>query len=116
MSHIILKVKSKGFVHYDDLVNFANTQTSSLMSSCLSMSVIYNIEGASHQRIIMKGAFYLADSIGIAPAVLRGKMMFSIEQQKKVCESARPNDKVGMATWFMGWQGRDCVLRKLHQP
>merc|ERR1712023_15554 len=46
---------------------------------------------------IEQGTLRPGDVIGIVPSGLKGKKMFSIEQHKKVLESAGPGNSVGMS-------------------
>ena len=65
----------------------------------LPVSNIYNIKGVGQIicGTVEQGTLRPGDVIGIAPAGLTGKKMFSIEQHKKVLESAGPGDSVGMS-------------------
>merc|ERR1712054_291266 len=46
---------------------------------------------------VEQGTLRPGDVIGIVPSGLKGKKMFSIEQHKKVLESAGPGNSVGMS-------------------
>merc|ERR1711937_757261 len=65
----------------------------------LPISNIYNIKGVGQIicGTIEQGTLRPGDVIGIVPSGLTGKKMFSIEQHKKVLESAGPGNSVGMS-------------------
>jgi elongation factor 1-alpha len=65
----------------------------------LPVSNVYNIKGVGQiiAGTIEQGTLKPGDVIGITPAGLTGKKMFSIEQHKKVLESAGPGNSVGMS-------------------
>jgi elongation factor 1-alpha len=65
----------------------------------LPVSNIYNIKGVGQIicGTIEQGTLRPGDVIGIAPSGLSGKKMFSIEQHKKVLDSAGPGNSVGMS-------------------
>jgi elongation factor 1-alpha len=70
----------------------------------LPVSNIYNIKGVGQIicGTIEQGTLRPGDIIGIAPSGLTGKKMFSIEQHKKVLESAGPGNSVGMSIKGIG--------------
>merc|ERR1712146_278883 len=65
----------------------------------LPISNIYNIKGVGQIicGTIEQGTLRPGDLIGIVPSGLKGKKMFSIEQHKKVLESAGPGNSVGLS-------------------
>mmetsp|Transcript_18199 Transcript_18199/g.52070 ORF Transcript_18199/g.52070 Transcript_18199/m.52070 type:complete len:453 (+) Transcript_18199:65-1423(+) len=65
----------------------------------LPVSNVYNIKGVGQiiAGTIEQGTLRPGDVIGITPAGLTGKKMFSIEQHKKVLDSAGPGNSVGMS-------------------
>merc|ERR1712177_36104 len=65
----------------------------------LPISNIYNIKGVGQIicGTVEQGTLRPGDIIGIVPCNLKGKKMFSIEQHKKVLESAGPGNSVGMS-------------------
>jgi elongation factor 1-alpha len=65
----------------------------------LPISNIYNIKGVGQIicGTIEQGTLRPGDIVGIAPSGLTGKKMFSIEQHKKVLDSAGPGNSVGMS-------------------
>merc|ERR1712137_924364 len=65
----------------------------------LPISNIYNIKGVGQiiAGTIEQGTIRPGDVIGIVPSGLTGKKVFSIEQHKKVLESAGPGNSVGMS-------------------
>merc|ERR1719150_1978521 len=65
----------------------------------LPISTVYNIKGVGQIicGTVEQGTLRPGDIIGIAPTGLKGKKMFSIEQHKKVLESAGPGNSVGMS-------------------
>jgi len=70
----------------------------------LPVSNIYNIKGVGQIicGTVEQGTLRPGDVIGFAPAGLTGKKMFSIEQHKKVLESAGPGNSVGMSIKGIG--------------
>lgn len=70
----------------------------------LPVSNIYNIKGVGQIicGTIEQGTLRPNDIIGIAPAGLTGKKMFSIEQHKKTLDSAGPGNSVGMSIKGIG--------------
>merc|ERR1712007_206184 len=65
----------------------------------LPISTIYNIKGVGQIicGTVEQGTVRPGDQIGIAPSGLKGKKIFSIEQHKKVLESAGPGNSVGLS-------------------
>eukprot|EP00934_Nitzschia_sp_Nitz4_P004260 Nitzschia sp. Nitz4//scaffold186_size43309//41285//42646//NITZ4_007326-RA/size43309-processed-gene-0.11-mRNA-1//-1//CDS//3329539785//4250//frame0 len=65
----------------------------------LPISNIYNIKGVGMiiAGTVEQGTARPGDVIGIVPSGLTGKKIFSIEQHKKVLESAGPGNSVGMS-------------------
>ena len=65
----------------------------------LPVSNVYNIKGVGQiiAGTIEQGTLRPGDVIGITPAGLVNKKMFSIEQHKKVLDSAGPGNSVGMS-------------------
>ena len=65
----------------------------------LPISNIYNIKGVGQIicGTIEQGTLRPGDIVGIVPSGLTGKKMFSIEQHKKVLDSAGPGNSVGMS-------------------
>jgi elongation factor 1-alpha len=70
----------------------------------LPVSNIYNIKGVGQIicGTVEQGTLRPGDIIGIAPSGLSGKKMFSIEQHKKVLDSAGPGNSVGMSIKGIG--------------
>merc|ERR1711976_149260 len=64
----------------------------------------YNIKGVGQiiAGTIEQGTIRPGDVVGIAPSGLTGKKVFSIEQHKKVLESAGPGNSVGMSIRGIG--------------
>jgi elongation factor 1-alpha len=65
----------------------------------LPISNIYNIKGVGQiiAGTVEQGTLRPGDVIGVAPAGLTGKKVFSIEQHKKVLEAAGPGSSVGLS-------------------
>merc|ERR1712137_235570 len=65
----------------------------------LPISNIYNIKGVGQIicGTVEQGTIKPGDVIGIVPTGLKGKKIFSIEQHKKVLDSAGPGNSVGMS-------------------
>merc|ERR1711971_1307241 len=65
----------------------------------LPVSTVYNIKGVGQIicGTVEQGTLRPGDVIGITPSGLKNKKMFSIEQHKKVLESAGPGNSVGMS-------------------
>jgi elongation factor 1-alpha len=94
------KVKITGFTLLEALNNFITPPTRfPLLPLRLPISTVYNIKGVGQIicGTIEQGTLRPGDVIGIAPSGLRNKKMFSIEQHKKVLESAGPGNSVGMS-------------------
>merc|ERR1712228_280650 len=94
------KQKATGFTLVEALDNFI-TPPKRFPDAPLRLPVsnIYNIKGVGQIicGTIEQGTLRPGDVIGFAPAGLTGKKMFSIEQHKKVLESAGPGNSVGMS-------------------
>jgi elongation factor 1-alpha len=94
------KVKITGFTLLEALNNFITPPTRfPLLPLRLPISTVYNIKGVGQIicGTVEQGTLRPGDVIGIAPSGLRNKKMFSIEQHKKVLESAGPGNSVGMS-------------------
>jgi elongation factor 1-alpha len=65
----------------------------------LPVSNIYNIKGVGQiiAGTVEQGTLRPGDVVGIAPSGLSGKKVFSIEQHKKVLDSAGPGSSVGIS-------------------
>eukprot|EP00339_Tiarina_fusa_P003005 CAMPEP_0117069756 /NCGR_PEP_ID=MMETSP0472-20121206/48953_1 /TAXON_ID=693140 ORGANISM="Tiarina fusus, Strain LIS" /NCGR_SAMPLE_ID=MMETSP0472 /ASSEMBLY_ACC=CAM_ASM_000603 /LENGTH=302 /DNA_ID=CAMNT_0004792477 /DNA_START=39 /DNA_END=945 /DNA_ORIENTATION=- len=65
----------------------------------LPVSNIYNIKGVGQiiAGTVEQGTIRPGDVVGITPSGLGGKKVFSIEQHKKVLDSAGPGSSVGMS-------------------
>merc|ERR1719390_405840 len=65
----------------------------------LPISNIYNIKGVGQIicGTIEQGTLRPGDQVGFVPSNLKGKKIFSIEQHKKVLESAGPGNSVGLS-------------------
>merc|ERR1712232_693225 len=65
----------------------------------LPVSTVHNIKGVGQIicGTVEQGTLRPGDVIGITPSGLKNKKMFSIEQHKKVLESAGPGNSVGMS-------------------
>lgn len=65
----------------------------------LPISDIYNIKGVGQiiAGTVEQGTLRPGDIVGIAPAGLTGKKVFSIEQHKKILEYAGPGNSVGIS-------------------
>merc|ERR1712226_1660152 len=99
------KVKVTGFTLYDALNNFIVPPVRLPdVPLRLPVSNIYNIKGVGQIicGTIEQGTLRPGDVIGIVPSGLTGKKMFSIEQHKKVLESAGPGNSVGMSIKGIG--------------
>jgi elongation factor 1-alpha len=70
----------------------------------LPISDIYNIKGVGKiiAGTVLQGTLRPGDVVGIAPAGLSGKKVFSIEQHKKVLESAGPGNSIGISVKGIG--------------
>merc|ERR1711915_669667 len=94
------KKKVTGFTIVDALNNFIVPPTRLPDAPLrLPISNIYNIKGVGQIicGTVEQGTLRPGDVIGIAPCGLKNKKMFSIEQHKKVLESAGPGNSVGMS-------------------
>lgn len=65
----------------------------------LPISNIYNIKGVGQIicGTVEQGTLRPGDIVGMVPCNLKGKKIFSIEQHKKVLESAGPGNSVGLS-------------------
>jgi len=94
------KKKVTGFTLVECLNNFIKPPKREPDAALrLPISNIYNIKGVGQIicGTIEQGTLRPGDVIGIVPSGLKGKKMFSIEQHKKVLESAGPGNSVGMS-------------------
>jgi elongation factor 1-alpha len=94
------KVKVTGFTILDALNNFITPpERFPDLPLRLPISTVYNIKGVGQIicGTVEQGTLRPGDIIGISPTGLTGKKMFSIEQHKKVLESAGPGNSVGMS-------------------
>jgi len=94
------KVKVTGKTILDALNNFITPPVRHPDAALrLPISTVYNIKGVGQIicGTVEQGTLRPGDQIGIAPSGLKGKKMFSIEQHKKVLESAGPGNSVGMS-------------------
>jgi elongation factor 1-alpha len=94
------KVKVTGKTILDALNNFITPPVRHPDAPLrLPISTVYNIKGVGQIicGTVEQGTLRPGDVIGIAPSGLKGKKMFSIEQHKKVLESAGPGNSVGMS-------------------
>jgi len=94
------KTAITGFTLVDALNNFIKPPTRLPDAPLrLPISNVYNIKGVGmiYAGTVEQGTLRPGDIIGIAPAGLKGKKMFSIEQHKKSLESAGPGNSVGMS-------------------
>jgi len=94
------KVVIKGFTILDALNNFITPpKREPLAPLRLPVSTVYEIKGVG--KIICgtveQGTLRPGDVVGLTPSGLKNKKMFSIEQHKKVIESAGPGNSVGMS-------------------
>ena len=99
------KEKITGFTLYDALNDYIEPPERKPNDPLrLPISNIYNIKGVGQIicGTIEQGTLRPGDVVGIAPAGLKGKKMFSIEQHKKVLESAGPGNSVGMSIKGIG--------------
>lgn len=89
-----------GFTLYDALEDFIKPPKR-LPDAPLRMPVsnIYNVKGVGQiiAGTVEQGTIRPGDIVGIAPAGLTGKRIFSIEQHKKVLDHAGPGNSVGMS-------------------
>jgi elongation factor 1-alpha len=99
------KVVITGFTLYEALNNYIVPPTRMPDAPLrLPISNIYNIKGVGQIicGTVEQGTLRPGDVIGIAPAGLTNKKMFSIEQHKKVLPSAGPGNSVGMSIKGIG--------------
>jgi elongation factor 1-alpha len=99
------KVTVTGFTIVDALNNFITPpQREPDKPLRLPISNIYNIKGVGMiiAGTVEQGTVRPGDVIGIVPSGLTGKKVFSIEQHKKVLESAGPGNSVGMSVKGIG--------------
>jgi elongation factor 1-alpha len=95
----------KGFTLVDALNDFIQPPTREPDKPLrLPISNIYNIKGVGQIicGTVEQGTVRPGDVIGIAPSGLAGKKVFSIEQHKKVLDSAGPGNSVGMSIKGIG--------------
>merc|ERR1712007_161592 len=81
----------------------------------LPVSNIYNIKGVGKVicGTVEQGTVRPGDQIGIAPSGLKGKKIFSIEQHKKVLESAGPGNSVGLSIKGIAKDEKDGELKPI---
>merc|ERR1712154_240177 len=94
------KVSVKGHPLLDALNNFITPPVRHPdLPLRLPISTVYNIKGVGQIicGTVEQGTLRPGDTIGIAPSGLKGKKMFSIEQHRKVIDSAGPGNSVGMS-------------------
>jgi len=94
------KQKVTGFTLVDALDDFIKPPKREPNAKLrLPISNIYNIKGVGQIicGTVEQGTLRPGDVIGIVPSGLTNKKMFSIEQHKKVLESAGPGNSVGMS-------------------
>jgi len=94
------KVKVTGMTILDALNNFITPPVRFPEAALrLPISTVYNIKGVGQIicGTVEQGTLRPGDVIGIAPSGLTNKKMFSIEQHKKVLDSAGPGNSVGMS-------------------
>jgi len=99
-ANISPKEKVTGYTIYDALNNFFKPPKRLPDAPLrLPISNIYNIKGVGQivAGTIEQGTVRPGDIVGIVPSNLKGKKIFSIEQHKKVLESAGPGNSVGMS-------------------
>jgi elongation factor 1-alpha len=99
------KVVITGFTLYEALNNYIVPPKREPDAPLrLPISNIYNIKGVGQIicGTVEQGTLRPGDVIGIAPAGLTNKKMFSIEQHKKVLPSAGPGNSVGMSIKGIG--------------
>jgi len=99
-ANVTPKKAIEGFTLYDALNNFIVPPKRFPDAPLrLPISNIYNIKGVGQIicGTVEQGTLRPGDVIGIAPSGLTGKKMFSIEQHKKVLDSAGPGNSVGMS-------------------
>ena len=94
------KIKVAGFTILDALNNFVQPpKRDSLAPFRLPISNIYNIKGVGQIicGTIEQGTLRPGDIVGMVPSNLKGKKIFSIEQHKKVLETAGPGNSIGLS-------------------
>mmetsp|Transcript_31783 Transcript_31783/g.45183 ORF Transcript_31783/g.45183 Transcript_31783/m.45183 type:complete len:452 (+) Transcript_31783:43-1398(+) len=99
------KVKVTGFTVVDALNDFIKPpQREPDAQLRLPISNIYNIKGVGQiiAGTVEQGTLRPGDVIGIVPSGLTNKKIFSIEQHKKVLDSAGPGNSVGMSIKGIG--------------
>jgi elongation factor 1-alpha len=99
-ANITPKKQITGFTLYEALNNFIVPPKREPDAPLrLPISNIYNIKGVGQIicGTVEQGTLRPGDVIGIVPSGLTGKKMFSIEQHKKVLDSAGPGNSVGMS-------------------
>jgi len=99
------KVQVTGFTLLDALNNFIIPPTRFPdLPLRLPVSNVYNIKGVGQIicGTVEQGTLRPGDVVGIVPANLKGKKIFSIEQHKKVLESAGPGNSVGLSIKGIG--------------
>merc|ERR1739841_129530 len=90
----------EGFTVVEALNNFIQPpKREPTLAVRLPISNIYNIKGVGQIicGTVQQGTLKPGDEIGIVPSGLKNKKIFSIEQHKKVLESAAPGDSVGLS-------------------
>merc|ERR1712137_456727 len=99
------KEKVSGYTLYDALNNFFKSPKRLPDAPLrLPISNIYNIKGVGQiiAGTVEQGTLRPGDVVGIVPSNLTGKNIFSIEQHKKVLDSAGPGNSVGMSIKGIG--------------
>jgi len=94
------KVTVTGFTLVEALNNFIQPpKRSPELPVRLPVSNIYNIKGVGQIicGTVEQGTIRPGDEIGFVPCGLTGKKIFSIEQHKKVLDSAGPGNSVGLS-------------------
>jgi len=94
------KQKVTGFTLVEALDNFITPpKREPTLPVRLPISNIYNIKGVGQIicGTVEQGTIRPGDMIGFVPNGLTGKKIFSIEQHKKVLDSAGPGNSVGMS-------------------
>merc|ERR1712007_299565 len=94
------KKKITGMTIVDALNNYITPPTR-LPDAALRLPVsnIYNIKGVGQIicGTVEQGTLRPGDQVGFVPSNIKGKKIFSIEQHKKVFESAGPGNSVGLS-------------------
>jgi elongation factor 1-alpha len=99
-ANISPKVTITGFTLVDALDKFITPPAREPNAPVrLPVSNIYNIKGVGQIicGTVEQGTIKPGDVIGFVPTGLKGKKVFSIEQHKKVLDSAGPGNSVGMS-------------------